>query len=95
MKPRAYFINVGSGETVDEAALIEALEQRRIAGAGLDVFAAEPLPAASPLCQMTQVFIALHIAPLETAAVPARCANNRPPQPPKRSPLHPTAPRQS
>lgn len=64
MKPRAYFINVGRGETVDEAALIEALEQRRIAGAGLDVFAAEPLPTTSPLWQMTQVFIAPHIGNL-------------------------------
>jgi D-2-hydroxyacid dehydrogenase (NADP+) len=64
MKPRAYFINVGRGETVDEAALIEALEQRRIAGAGLDVFATEPLPTASPLWQMPQVFIAPHIGGL-------------------------------
>jgi phosphoglycerate dehydrogenase-like enzyme len=61
MKPRAFFINVGRGETVDEAALIEALAQRRIAGAGLDVFATEPLPAASPLWKMPHVFIAPHV----------------------------------
>ena len=64
MKPRAYFINVGRGETVDEAALIEALAQRRIAGAGLDVFATEPLPAASPLWKMPQVFMAPHVGGL-------------------------------
>jgi D-2-hydroxyacid dehydrogenase (NADP+) len=64
MKPRAFFINVGRGETVDEAALIEALEQRRIAGAGLDVFATEPLPATSPLWKMPQVFMAPHVGGL-------------------------------
>jgi D-2-hydroxyacid dehydrogenase (NADP+) len=64
MKPRAFFINVGRGETVDEAALIEALAQRRIAGAGLDVFATEPLPAASPLWKMPQVFMAPHVGGL-------------------------------
>src|SRR5450631_2932944 len=64
MKPRAFFINVGRGETVDEAALIEALEQRRIAGAGLDVFATEPLPAASPLWKMPHVFMAPHVGGL-------------------------------
>jgi D-2-hydroxyacid dehydrogenase (NADP+) len=64
MKPRAYFINVGRGETVDEAALIEALQQHRIAGAGLDVFATEPLPASSPLWKMPQVFMAPHVGGL-------------------------------
>jgi D-2-hydroxyacid dehydrogenase (NADP+) len=64
MKPRAFFINVGRGETVDEAALIEALETRRIAGAGLDVFATEPLPATSPLWKMPGVFMAPHVGGL-------------------------------
>jgi phosphoglycerate dehydrogenase-like enzyme len=64
MKPRAYFINVGRGETVDEATLIEALQQRRIAGAGLDVFATEPLPSTSPLWAMPQVFMAPHVGGL-------------------------------
>jgi phosphoglycerate dehydrogenase-like enzyme len=64
MKPRAFFINVGRGETVDETALIEALQQRRIAGAGLDVFATEPLPPASPLWSMRQVFMAPHVGGL-------------------------------
>ena len=48
MKPTAYFINVGRGELVDQRALTEALRERRIAGAGLDVFAVEPLPAGRP-----------------------------------------------
>jgi D-2-hydroxyacid dehydrogenase (NADP+) len=64
MKPVSYFINVGRGETVDEAALIEALQRRRIAGAGLDVFATEPLPATSPLWKMPHVFMAPHVGGL-------------------------------
>jgi phosphoglycerate dehydrogenase-like enzyme len=60
MNPRAHFINVGRGETVDEAALIEALHDRKIAGAGLDVFATEPLPAESPLWALPNVFITPH-----------------------------------
>ena len=64
MKPRAYFINVGRGETVDEAALIEALQQHQIAGAGLDVFATEPLPPSNPLWTMPQVFMAPHVGGL-------------------------------
>jgi len=62
MKPTAYFINVGRGESVDEAALIEALRAGRIAGAGLDVFQTAPLPADSPLWDMPGVFINPHIA---------------------------------
>jgi lactate dehydrogenase-like 2-hydroxyacid dehydrogenase len=42
MKPGGIFVNISRGEVVDEAALIAALEQGRIAGAGLDVYAAEP-----------------------------------------------------
>jgi D-2-hydroxyacid dehydrogenase (NADP+) len=64
MTPRAYFINVGRGETVDELALIEALNHRKIAGAGLDVFATEPLPAESPLWDLPNVFITPHIGGL-------------------------------
>jgi D-2-hydroxyacid dehydrogenase (NADP+) len=64
MKPRAFFINVGRGETVDEDALIEALQRRQIAGAGLDVFATEPLPPTSPLWRMPQVFMAPHVGGL-------------------------------
>ena len=57
MKPSAYFINVGRGSTVDEQALIEALQEGRLKGAGLDVFATSPLPAASPLWTLPNVII--------------------------------------
>jgi lactate dehydrogenase-like 2-hydroxyacid dehydrogenase len=49
MKPTAYFINTSRGPVVDEAALYQALKQRWIAGAALDVYEKEPLPADSPL----------------------------------------------
>jgi phosphoglycerate dehydrogenase-like enzyme len=62
MKSSAFFINVGRGETVDEAALIAALRENRIAGAGLDVFAEEPLPADSPLWDLANVIVLPHIA---------------------------------
>ena len=61
MKPTAYFINVGRGATVDEAALIRALQEGWIAGAGLDVFAREPLPPDSPLWDMPNVIISPHM----------------------------------
>jgi phosphoglycerate dehydrogenase-like enzyme len=57
MKPSAVFINVGRGETVDEAALIEALRERRIAGAGLDVFQNSPLRPDSPFWDLPNVVI--------------------------------------
>jgi phosphoglycerate dehydrogenase-like enzyme len=58
MKPTAVFINVGRGETVDEAALIACLRERRIAGAGLDVFQNAPLKPDSPFWDLPNVFIA-------------------------------------
>ena len=61
MQPSAFFINIARGKVVDEAALIAALSEKRIAGAGLDVFAVEPLPADSPLWDMKNVMIAPHI----------------------------------
>ncbi len=57
MKPSAVFINVGRGETVDEAALIECLETNRIAGAGLDVFQNSPLQPDSPFWELPNVVI--------------------------------------
>jgi D-2-hydroxyacid dehydrogenase (NADP+) len=57
MKPSAYFINGGRGQTVDEAALIAALRERRIAGAGLDVFQNAPLLPDSPFWALPNVFI--------------------------------------
>jgi D-2-hydroxyacid dehydrogenase (NADP+) len=61
MKPGASFINVGRGETVDEAALIDALREQRIAGAALDVFSRRPLSPDSPLWDMPNVVITPHI----------------------------------
>ena len=61
MRPTARFYNVGRGATVDEAGLIDALEGGVIAGAGLDVFREEPLPAGSPLWAMPQVLISPHM----------------------------------
>jgi D-2-hydroxyacid dehydrogenase (NADP+) len=57
MKPTAYFINGGRGQTVDEAALIAALREGRIAGAGLDVFQKSPLPHDSPFWDLPNVFM--------------------------------------
>ena len=62
MKPTAYLVNVARGRVVDEAALIEALAMRRIAGAGIDVTAEEPLAPSSPLWAMEQVLITPHTA---------------------------------
>ena len=61
MKPTAFFINIGRGETVDEAALIDCLRAKRIAGAALDVFATRPLPPQSPLWDMPNVVMTPHI----------------------------------
>jgi D-2-hydroxyacid dehydrogenase (NADP+) len=60
MKCDAIFINVGRGATVDEAALVEALENGTIAGAGLDVFEREPLPPESRLWRMPNVIVTSH-----------------------------------
>ena len=62
MKQSAYLVNVARGRVVDEAALIEALSARRIAGAALDVTVEEPLPPASPLWGMEHVLITPHTA---------------------------------
>jgi D-2-hydroxyacid dehydrogenase (NADP+) len=62
MKPSAYLINVARGKVVDEPALIAALNDGRIAGAGLDCTAEEPLPNASPLWDIPNVLITPHTA---------------------------------
>jgi len=63
MKPTARIVNVGRGGLLDEAALVAALREGRIAGACLDVFAQEPLPADSPLWEMPNVYVTPHTAP--------------------------------
>ncbi len=64
MRPGCIFVNVGRGSVVDEEALAEALRERRIAGAVLDVFAREPLPAASPLWDLPNVLVSPHTSAL-------------------------------
>jgi len=62
MKKSAVLINIARGDVIDEAALIRALQGGTIAGAALDVFETEPLPAASPLWGMENVIISPHLA---------------------------------
>ncbi len=62
MKPSAYLINVARGAIVNEAALVEALRNKKIAGAALDVFEQEPLPPESPLWDLPNVLLTPHIS---------------------------------
>ena len=62
MKPTAYLINCSRGPVVDEKALIEALQQKKIAGAGLDVFEQEPVDPDNPLLKMDNVSVTNHYA---------------------------------
>jgi len=62
MKPTAWLVNIARGAIVNETALREALEQRRIAGAILDVFATEPLPPNHPLWRVSNLVITPHIS---------------------------------
>ncbi len=66
MKPTAYLINTSRGPIVDEAALLDALQQHRIAGAGLDVYDAEPLPADHPLRSTPNTLLLPHIGYVTT-----------------------------
>jgi phosphoglycerate dehydrogenase-like enzyme len=62
MQPSAVVINVGRGPVIDQAAMVRALREGRIRGAGLDVFEHEPLPAGDPLWQMPNVLVSPHTA---------------------------------
>ena len=62
MQPHAVLINVGRGATVDEGALVAALESGRLGGAVLDVFEQEPLPSDHPLWTLPNVLITSHTA---------------------------------
>ncbi|QHA82499.1 bifunctional glyoxylate/hydroxypyruvate reductase B [Pseudomonas mediterranea] len=76
MRPEALFINISRGKVVDEAALIDALRNGQIRGAGLDVFEREPLDPDSPLLHMDNVVATPHMgsATHETREAMARCA---------------------
>src|SRR6185503_583967 len=68
MKKGALVLNVARGGVLDEAALVEALQHGRIAGAALDVFEKEPLPADHPLRTMPNVLLTPHLGASTTAA---------------------------
>ena len=61
MKPTAYLTNLARGGVVDEDALLQALRDKRIAGAALDVFVTEPLPSDHPFWEMDNVMITPHV----------------------------------
>ena len=61
MKPTAYLINAARGPIVDEEALLEALQKKKIAGAGLDTFSQEPLPLDHPLRKLDNVVLTPHL----------------------------------
>jgi phosphoglycerate dehydrogenase-like enzyme len=62
MKPAAYFLNISRGALVDERALVEALREKRIAGAAMDVAEVEPLPPENPLWDAPNLLITPHLA---------------------------------
>jgi D-3-phosphoglycerate dehydrogenase len=72
MKKNALFINTGRGPTVDEAALIKALDEKWIAGAALDVLETEPPGDNNPLLKMDQVILTAHVASASSRFDPAR-----------------------
>jgi phosphoglycerate dehydrogenase-like enzyme len=74
MKPTAYLINVGRGVIVQLDALVDALRERRIAGAALDVYEIEPLPADHPLWKFKNVILTPHVAGIDPYNAPRRFA---------------------
>jgi phosphoglycerate dehydrogenase-like enzyme len=81
MKRTTYLVNIARGEVCDESALIHALQNGWIAGAGLDVFTQEPLPETSPLWTMPNVILTPHLSGFspnyERRAVDIFCENLR------------------
>ena len=61
MQKSSYLVNIARGGLVDESALVDALKERRIAGAALDVFVDEPVPWDHPLLELDNVIVAPHI----------------------------------
>src|SRR5207253_10720033 len=61
MKPTAYIVNTARGPIIDETALLEALQQKKIAGAGIDVFSVEPLPTDHPFRKLDNMVITPHL----------------------------------
>jgi phosphoglycerate dehydrogenase-like enzyme len=74
MRPAAILINTARGAIVNEPDLVQALQGNRIAGAGLDVFAVEPLPPDSPLCKLPNVVLSPHAAGITPGATEAGLA---------------------
>jgi D-3-phosphoglycerate dehydrogenase len=77
MRPGALLVNTCRGGLVDEAALVDALRAEQLAGAALDVFEAEPLPALSPLRDLPNVLLSPHAAwysPSSLAELPVQAA---------------------
>ncbi len=74
MKPGAILINTARGVIIRESDLVHALSTNRIAGAGLDVFETEPLPAGSPLFAMRNVVLTPHAAGITPEATEAGLA---------------------
>ena len=62
LRPHAWIVNIARGAIIDEPALVAALQERRIGGAALDVFAVEPLPAESPLWGLENVIVTPHVS---------------------------------